>query len=173
MSSLENLLIVFIVVTALAVVLQTGVLLALYLAVRKTSARMQTLGEQMESRILPAMELAQDLRNMLQAYRPKLDTLAGNLADSSDAIKRQIVQLDAGLTDLLERGRLQVARADEVLARTLTRVDDTAELVHRTVIAPIRQVGGVLQGVSAGVVAFFHRNRANVPLGNSKDKDFI
>jgi len=141
--------------------------------VRKSSARMRSLADQMETRILPAMELAQELRNMLQEYRPKLDALAANLAESSGAIKRQVVQLDASLTDLMERVHMQVARADEVLTRTMARVDDTVAAVHRSLIAPIRQFGGVLQGVTTGIAAFFHRNRAKLsPEEDTNDPGF-
>ena len=66
MPTLETLLIVFIAVTALAVVIQMVTLIALYGAVRKSASRMEGLSQfaqQLETRMLPTVELAQ---NMLQ-----------------------------------------------------------------------------------------------------------
>ena len=39
--------------------------------------------------------------------------------------------------------RLQVIRADELLTRTLDRVERTSDMVHTTVVSPIRQVSGI------------------------------
>jgi hypothetical protein len=173
MSTHEIVMIGFIVVTALAIVIQTGVLLALYIAVKKSSVRIETLAGVLESRALPALDLARGLHGMLQEYRPKLDVLVSNLAESSATVKQQIVQVDAALTEVLQRARLQAAQADEVLTRTLARVDNTAETIHHSLIVPVRQVGGVLQGISAGLAAFFNRRRGQVPAGPPKDEWFI
>src|SRR6266498_3879367 len=55
---MESLLITFIVVIALAVVLQAGILTVMYLAMRKTSAKVESLAEEIKTRVLPTAELA-------------------------------------------------------------------------------------------------------------------
>jgi hypothetical protein len=51
----------------------------------------------------------------------------------------------------MDRARLQVIRADEMLTRTFDRVEHTSELVTKTVVSPVRQVSGIVRGVTAGV----------------------
>jgi len=151
-----NLLIAFIAITAAAVVIQAGILIAMYLATRQTGARVEALASEVRTKILPTVEIAQ---SMLTDLRPKLESLVGNLADSSATVRAQVERLDATFNDVVDRTRLQVIRADELLGRTLDRVEQTTEMVHKTVVSPIRQASGLVQGLSAGLEFFFSRAR--------------
>jgi hypothetical protein len=71
---------------------------------------------------------------------------------------------------------LQVIRADELLSRTLDKVEHTTEIVQHTVVSPIRQVSGLVQGVTAGMQYFFGRRqnrRAREGMGVPQDELFI
>src|SRR4030088_1983472 len=57
----DNLLRVFIALTAVAVVVQAGILVALYLAVRKSAARMEALATEVTTKALPTLETAQSM----------------------------------------------------------------------------------------------------------------
>jgi hypothetical protein len=57
---------------------------------------------------------------------------------------------------------LQIIRADELLTRTLDRVEQTSDMVHQTVISPIRQLSGLMQGITVGLEFLFGgRGRKN------------
>jgi len=162
---------IFIAVTAAAVVIQAGILVAMYLAVRQSSARLEALAEAVRSKVLPTAELAQ---SMLTEARPKLETLITNLSDSSTILHTQLERLDATVNDVVDRARLQVIRADELVGRTLDRVEQTTDLVHKTVVSPVRQVSGLFQGVMAGMEFFFsarNRQRSRAPV--AQDEMFI
>ncbi len=154
MSTLETLLIIFIIVTAVAVVIQAGIMVALYFSVKKSSARMESLANQVQTRALPALETAQ---TMLQEYRPKVDTILANLAETSTAVKEQVNNVNTNVTETLERARIQIARVDDLISRTLDRVEDATALVHQSVVSPIRQASGILQGVTMGLATLFGR----------------
>jgi hypothetical protein len=145
---MENLTMVFIAVTTAAVVLQAFILAFMYLAMRKSSARVEAIAEEVKSKAVPALELAQ---SVLSELRPKLAVIADNLTETTVAVRSQVERMDATVTDAVDRARLQVIRADELLTRTLDRVEQTSEVVHRTVISPVRQFSGILQGVTAGI----------------------
>ncbi len=168
----DNLLIFFIAVTAGAVVIQAGILIGLYLAVRKSTAKMEALAIEVKSKALPTMETVQ---SMLVEIRPKIDVITTNLSESSTLVRNQLGRLDATLTDALDRTRLQVIRADELLNRTMDKVEETSEVVHKTVISPLRQVNGLMAAISTGVEVFLGqkrrhpRNGAGVP----QDEMFI
>jgi len=168
----DNLLKLFIAVTSIAVAVQAGILVALYVAVRKSTERMEALATEVKSKVLPTVETAQSL---MVELRPKIDVISTNLAESSDLVRNQLGRLDATVTDVLDRARLQVIRADELLNRTMDKVEETSEVVHKTVISPLRQVNGLMTAISTGVEVFLGhkrrhpRNGAGVP----QDEMFI
>lgn len=145
---MENLTMVFIAVTSAAVVLQAGILVAMYLAMRKSSARMEALALEVKSKAVPTLETAQA---MLTELRPRLAVIADNLMETTISVRSQVERVDATVSDAVDRARLQVIRADELLSRTLDRVEETSDMVHRTVVSPVRQFSGLIQGVTAGI----------------------
>jgi hypothetical protein len=145
---MENLTMVFIAVTAAAVLLQAGIMTALYLAFRRSNARFEALAVEVKTKAVPALETAQAI---LTELRPKLTVIADNLTETTHSVRAQVERMDATVTDVVDRARLQVIRADELLSRTLDRVEETSEMVHKTVISPVRQFSGLIQGVTAGI----------------------
>jgi hypothetical protein len=166
----ENLLRLFIALTAFAVVIQAGILVALYLSVRKSAARMEALATEVTSKTLPTLETA---HNMLIELRPKIETLAGNAAESTTILRVQLGRLDSTLSDILDRTRLQVIRADELLNRTMDKVEETSEVVHKTVLSPLRQVSGLMSAITTGVEVFFGQKRRRNGMGVPQDEMFI
>jgi len=167
----DTLLRVFIAVTTFAVVVQAGILVGLYLAVRKSTAKMEALAAEVTSRTLPTVETVQSL---LVELRPKIETLTSNVAESSSLVRNQLGRIDATLTDALDRTRLQVIRADELLNRTMDKVEETSEIVHKTVVSPLRQVNGLMAAISTGVEVFLGQKRRHPRNGGgAEDEMFI
>src|SRR5579864_6696515 len=162
---------IFIGVTATAVLIQAGILVAMYLAVRQTAERLEMLASEVRTKVLPA---AETVHSMLSEFRPHLETLVVNVSESSTVVRAQIERLDATVADAIDRTRLQVIRADELLHRTLDRVENTTNLVHNTVVSPVRQLAGLVQGITSGVEFFLgaKRRRRN-GVGVSQDEMFI
>jgi hypothetical protein len=168
----NNLLTAFIALTAFAVVIQAGILVALYLAVRTSAAKMEALATEMKNKTVPTLETAQ---SMLVELRPKIEALTTNVAESSSLVRAQLGRVDATLGDALDRTRLQIIRADELLNRTMDRVEETSEVVHKTVVSPLRQVSGLMTAISTGVEVFLgqkRRPRRN-GMGVPQDEMFI
>ncbi len=167
----DNLLIAFIAVTAGAVLLQAGIMVALYLSVRKSTAKMEALAAEVTTKTLPTIETVQSL---LVELRPKIEVLSTNIAESSSLVRNQLGRIDATLTDALDRTRLQVIRADELLNRTMDKVEETSEMVHKTVVSPLRQVNGLMAAISTGVEVFLGQKRRHPRNGGgAQDEMFI
>jgi len=111
---MENLVTLFIAVTAAAVLLQAGILAGMYLAMRKSSARMEALADEVKTKALPTLETAQQI---LTELRPKLTLIADNLTETTHSVRSQVERMDATVDDVVDRARLQVIRADELLSR--------------------------------------------------------
>ncbi len=167
---MENLLPVFIAVTAAAVVLQALILIAMFVAMRKTSARVEAIATQVSTKVIPTAELAQ---NMLTELRPKIELAVTNASETSTLVRNQLERLDATINDIVDRTRLQVIRADEIVGRTLDKVEETTEMVHNTVISPVRQISGLMHGLSVGVSALLGRTRSRNGGAVPQDEMFI
>jgi hypothetical protein len=156
---MENLTPLFIAITGAAVLLQALILGALYLAMRKSSERMEAIANELKGKAIPALEQA---HAVLIEVRPKLAVIADNLQEATTLMRAQVERVDATVNDVVDRARLQVIRADELLSRTLDRVEQTSDLVHKTVVSPIRQVSGLMQGITVGLEFLFGgRGRRN------------
>jgi hypothetical protein len=145
---MNNLTSVFIVFTGVAVMLQAGILLAMFLAMRQSAARVEAIADDVKKKVLPAVDQAEAF---LAEVRPKLQVIALNLEESTTVLRAQVERVDATVNDTVDRARLQIIRADELLSRTLDRVEQTSDMVHQTVISPVRQLSGIMQGITVGL----------------------
>jgi len=155
---MDDKLTVFIALTGIAVLLQAGVLLAMYLAMRKTTNDLQSLASEVRTKLMPSIGQAQEI---MAELRPKIDVIAENVRDTSTTVKAQVQRLDATVNDMVDRARLQVIRADELLTKTLDRVEHTSEVVQKTVVSPVRQISGLMQGITVGLEFLFAGRRRN------------
>ncbi len=162
---------IFIALTAAAIIIQAGILFGMFLAVRKTSAKIEALADDVRTKVLPTAEL---VHSMMVELRPKIDTAIANVSESTTMVRAQLGRLDAAVSDVVDRARLQVIRADDLVSRSLDRVEETTEMVHQTVVAPVRKLAGVIQGVTAGLeflVGSRRRRRDRDPI--PQDEMFI
>lgn len=167
---MENLLIVFIVVTGVAVVIQAGILVAMFLAMRKTSAKVEALADEVKNKVLPTAELA---HAMMTELRPKIENVVDNVSVSTTVMRTQLERIDATLTDIVDRTRLQVIRADEFVTGTMDKLEETREVVTRTVVSPVRYLSGIAHGLGVGLEAFFGRRRGRDGVTVPQDEMFI
>jgi methyl-accepting chemotaxis protein len=177
---MDDKLTLFIAITAAAFVLQVIILFALLLVVRKLRTRMEELADKVEdttgvvqARVLPVIEnvkvIQQEVKNYLEIARPKVDVILDNLAHVTTTTRGSIERIDATVNDVVDRVRLQVIRGDEMLTRTMDRVEETSEKVQHTVMSPVRQVSGIFQAISTGVGAYFNSQKRRRNGGPSEE----
>ena len=169
---MDKLVPLFIIATAIAVIIQAGILVALFVVVRKTSGRVEKLASEVNTKALPLIETTQTL---LVDVKPRVIDIVANAEESARIARAQMERLDATVNDIVDRTRLQVIRADELVNRTMDRVEETTDMVHRTVVSPIRQLSGLVQGLSAGLEFFLGRKRRQPRdgMGVPQDELFI
>ncbi|HEU5450575.1 MAG TPA: hypothetical protein VFU76_01240 [Terriglobales bacterium] len=131
-----------------AIVVQIGILVAILLAVKKTAAQVQSATSELQKRALPMLDQA---NGMLETTRPKVEQIVDDLAITTTTLKAELQRIDATVNDIVDRTRLQVIRADELVSRTMDRVEETTDIVHHTVISPVRQVAAIIQGITTGI----------------------
>ncbi|HVZ61200.1 MAG TPA: hypothetical protein VG892_10495 [Terriglobales bacterium] len=160
---------VLLIEVGVAVAVQIGLLAAILMVVRRSGRRMESLVNEVEHRILPTLDSA---KAIMESSRPLLDEILKNASASSLTVRQQLERTESTLNDILDRTRLQVIRADDMATRALDKVEQTTEVVANSVVSPVRQVAGVVQGVAAGVESFFN-NRRSRNRGTQRDEMFI
>ena len=178
-----TLLTAFIAVTAAAVVLQMFILFGMFLAMRKLAGRIETLADKVEdttgvvqARVLPMLENAKTVQEQIKSFvensRPKVETLVDNVSQMSTTARTSVERFQVTLNDAIDRTRLQVIRGDEMITRTMNRLEETSEKMQHTVMSPVRQFSGIMQAISAGVGVYFNQQKRRRN-GGPSDEMFI
>jgi hypothetical protein len=150
---------VFIGLISLALMVQAAMLVAMFFAMRGTSARLEALAAEIKTKMIPILDKT-DVT--LTELRPRVQTIVDHVQETTTLVHNEVQRVDATVSDVVDRARLQIIRADELLTRTLDRVEQTSDMVHKTVISPVRQVSGLVQGLTVGLEFLFGgRGRRN------------
>jgi len=138
---------IFVVVAAIALVLQLGTLFALFLALRKTAEKLEGVVGRLESQTTPILSTAHAI---LDEAQPKLSEITSNLAESTATVRAQVAEMAGATTEIVGRARLQAERIDEFVHNTISRLELTSEFVQQSVITPIKRIQAIVQAVTAG-----------------------
>src|SRR6476469_9412446 len=147
---------IFVVVAAVAIVVQMGILLALYLALRRTSERMEGIAGRLEQQATPVLATAAAI---LDDAKPKIAEITTNLAETSASVRSHVTEAGHANSEIMERARLQAARLDEFVISAAQKVEATSELLQHKVLSPMRRVRAVVTALNAGL-SFFKSTRS-------------
>jgi len=165
----------FIAVTSGAVVLQMLILAGMFVALRKLSSNLQSVADEVKTQALPLLEngkrLQAQVQHVLDTSTPKLELVLDNAAAITTTAHASIGRVESTLNDVLDRARLQVIRADEMVTRAMDQVEETTEKVAHSVTSPVKHASGIVHGISTGFGTFFGQKRPRKP--GPSDEMFI
>jgi uncharacterized protein YoxC len=146
----------FVIVAAVAIVLQTGILFALYKALRESSTRIEGIAGRIEKQASPLLATA---NTILEDAQPKLAEITANLVESTATMREHVAQVGEATTEIVERVRLQAVRLDEFVTGAANKLEATSEMIQTSVLSPMRRVRAIVQALSAGL-NFLRAHRA-------------
>jgi uncharacterized protein YoxC len=156
---------VFVVVAAVAIVLQLVVLYAMYKALRQSSEKVEGIASRLEQQASPVLATAAEI---LDDARPKIAEITTNLAESSATIRAHVSQVGEATSEIVERARMQAARLDEFVINATQRIEATSELLQHKVFSPMRRVRAIVTALNAGL-SFLKSNRSRHHRGNGSE----
>jgi len=166
---------IFIAVTSVAVVLQMLILAGMFFTLRKLSAQVMTATNEVKTQALPLLEsgkkLEAEIRRLLETSAPKVELVLDNAAAITTTAHGAIGRVETTLNDVLDRARLQIIRADEMVTRAMDQVEETSEKVAHTVTTPVKHASGIVHGLSTGLGAYFGQKKPRKP--GPSDEMFI
>ncbi|MGB8260468.1 MAG: hypothetical protein WCE75_08960 [Terracidiphilus sp.] len=151
----ETIMLAFVIVTAAAVLLQTFLLLGIFLALRKTARNIQEQVEDLRSAIMPVIYNTRELYARFSEFytrvAPQVEEATANVVAITGSLKNQSVRLQASAIDIMDRIRHQSARLDEMFTSLLDAIDRAGGFMAEMVSKPIRQIQGMLASVKAAI----------------------
>ena len=162
----NTLLTIFVSVSAVALLIQAGLLFGIYKSSRSLSDNLQ--------RLMPKMNSLLDTsRTTVEESRKQIADISTRTNEILDIGRRQMVRLDEVLEDASTRARVQFDRVEMVLDDTMGRVQDTVAIMHNGVLKPLKEVQGVAAGVRAAFFFLMRGRRANPSSATVDEEMFI
>jgi hypothetical protein len=141
----------FVVVTALAVVLQAIVLVALFLQLRRTAARVEETVADLNARLAPILSRVQIL---VEDASPHISSIVSDAAELTRLARGQAQKVDRILTETMERLRLQLIHVDQILSGAMEAVEEAGSRLRGTIWGPVVKASAIIRGIQTGLEFF-------------------
>ncbi len=164
---MSGLVVAFIVIAALAILLQAVILLVMAVQMKSSMERILKLMNDLHSRVDPILARTS---HILDDSEDRISSIMGDAAEITRLARGQAQKVDRVFTEAVERLRLQVIRADQILTGTLEVVEDAGSKFRKTVWLPIQQASALLKGLKAGLDILRSPNR-NRPQSDAVQQD--
>jgi methyl-accepting chemotaxis protein len=162
---------VALILVAIAVLMQAGAMLGIWLAIRKVPGQIESVRSDLKQRFDP---LTQSVLEIVNNSREPLRTISANLAEISTILRDRTTNADQVAAELLEKSRSQIVRVDRMVSELVEKVETTADAVQKGVLGPIHEVSAVVKGVRSGLEFLFRRRRVtNVSEATQDEQLFI
>jgi F0F1-type ATP synthase membrane subunit b/b' len=156
---------VFVCISAIALLIQAGMLFGLYRSARGLQENVQ--------RLLPKIEsLVDTSRQTVEDSRKHILEITAKTSDILETARKQLQRVDEVLEDATARAHIQLEHAELVLDDAMERAHDTVALVHTGIMKPLREIQGVAAGLRT-VIQFLLRGRPNPTHATSDEEMFI
>ena len=160
------LLTIFVALAALAMLIQAGTLLGLFL-----------LGRKLEQKVMPLVPEIQGMIGVTRRTVERVEKHVERIGTSSETIvnmaKQQMAKVDELVGDATTRAKVQMERAEMVLDDTMARVQQTVSVVQSGVLRPARELTGILAGIRTTLAYLGRARRPTVDHATSDEEMFI
>jgi hypothetical protein len=138
----------FIIIATIAIVIQMAILLAMFVQLRTAIENFTRIANDLQARIDPILLR---VNRILEDSEDRIATVMGDAAEISRIARGQAQKVDRVFTEAVERLRVQVIRADQILTGALEVVEDAGTKFRKTLWGPIHQASALLKGLKVGL----------------------
>ena len=141
----------FVIVIGVAVVVQAVVLIALFLQLRRTAARIEEVVTDLNTRFAPIISRLQIL---VEDTAPRIAGIVADAAELTHLARGQAQKVDRILAETLERVRMQLIHIDQIVTGAMESVEEAGSRLKETIWGPVVKATALIRGVQAGLEFF-------------------
>jgi uncharacterized membrane-anchored protein YhcB (DUF1043 family) len=156
---------VFVIVAAVALLIQAAMLVGIFMASRGLQQNVQRLTPKIEG-------VLETSRQTIEDSRKQIADITAKTSEILETTRKQVHRIDEFLDDAAARARVQMDRAEMVLDDAMVRTQRTVAVVEGGILKPIMQVQGVAAGIKTAL-SFLLRGRPNPEDAHSDEEMFI
>jgi hypothetical protein len=138
----------FIIVATIAIVIQMAILLAMFVQLRTALEQFTRLANDLHARVDPILLR---VNRILEDSEDRIASIMGDAAEVTRLARGQAQKVDRVFTDTVERLRIQIIRADQILTGTLEVIEEAGTKVRKTLWGPVQQASALLKGLKVGL----------------------
>jgi hypothetical protein len=136
------------VLVAVTLVLQVGILCALFITTRRTMEKVEKTVSDLNDRAGPILTRVQIL---LDDTQPKISAMVNDAAHIVYLARGQAQKADRVLTDAADRFRGQLLHLDRILTGTMEAVEDAGAQFKNNFWRPVQKASALVQGIKVGL----------------------
>ncbi len=156
----------FIFLAAVAIIGQMLILLGMFLQVKSMNERMTGIATDLHAKIDPILSR---LHMVVEEVGPQVTAAAADAAEITRLARAQTEKVDRVFTEAMDRLRMQVLRADQVLTGALEEIESAGTEFKASVLRPVRQATAFVKGIKAGLD--FLRSQRQSPERSREQQD--
>jgi len=159
----------FIVVATLAIVVQMAILLAMFLQMRVATRQFTQIATNLQARLDPILVR---VNSILTDSEDRIASIMGDATEVTRLARAQAQKVDRVFTEAVERLRIQVIHADQILTGTLEVIEEAGSSFRRKLWEPIQQASAMLKGLKAGL-DFIRSQKRPRPEQTTQDEELF
>lgn len=156
----------FVIIAAIALCIQAGMLAGMYKTTKAMQAQIQPLVPKVES-------LVETTKTSVEQSRKQIVDVTTRANEILDSTKRQLAMVEDVVSDASARAKVQLERVELVLDDTLNRAHETVATVHDGIMRPLREINGIATGIKTALAYMARGNRPSPDQATSDEEMFI
>ena len=157
----------FIIIAGIAIAVQMVILAAMFVQLRMSMQEFTRIANDLQGRVDPILLR---VNRILEDSEERISSVMGDTAEITRIARGQAQKVDRVVSEALERLRIQVIRADQILTGALEVVDEAGTKFRNTLWRPIRQASAVMKGIKVGL-DILRRQQNNKPESDPVSQD--
>jgi hypothetical protein len=129
-------------------VIQAAILVAMAVQMRVALQNFTRIATQLQARLDPILLRT---NRILEDSEDRIASIMSDASEVTRIARGQAQKLDRVFTDTVERVRIQILRADQILTGALEVIDEAGSTVRRRLWEPVHRATAVLRGIQAGL----------------------
>ncbi len=162
-----------VIVAAAAIIIQTILMVAMFVASRQMKKQVTVLSQKIEPLSDSAshtLKTAQVTLGEIRGYALEYSTKGNEILDLT---RKQLGRVDELMAEATTRTRAQMDRVEMVIDDTVSRFQETTTLLQNGIVRPLRQAAGITAGVRTALGVIFAARRTTVERATHDEEMFI